>query len=157
MIANILARLAVHPQLLEQLHADPSLIVAAVEESLRLEPPIHQMLRTVEKPLDRFGPSMCPGDKIVYAVASANRDEVVFAHGDTWRLDRANAREHLAFGDGPHICPGQAIARLEGKVTTEVFVERVGALAPVVGWRHRKVPVFWANGPIDVRVTLSPR
>ena len=157
LIANILARLAVHPQLLEQLHADPSLIVAAVEESLRLEPPIHQMLRTVEKPLDRFGPSMCPGDKIVYAVASANRDEVVFADGDTWRLDRANAREHLAFGDGPHICPGQAIARLEGKVTTEVFVERVGALAPVVGWRHRKVPVFWANGPIDVRVTLSPR
>lgn len=157
LIANILARLAVHPQLLEQLHADPSLIVAAVEESLRLEPPIHQMLRTVEKPLDRFGPSMCPGDKIVYAVASANRDEVVFADGDTWRLDRANAREHLAFGDGPHICPGQAIARLEGKVTTEVFVERVGTLAPVVGWRHRKVPVFWANGPIDVRVTLSPR
>ena len=157
LIANILARLAVHPQLLEQRHTDPSLIVAAVEESLRLEPPIHQMLRTVEKPLDRFGPSMCPGDKIVYAVVSANRDEVVFADGDTWRLDRANAREHLAFGDGPHICPGQAIARLEGKVTTEVFVERVGALAPVVGWRHRKVPVFWANGPIDVRVTLSPR
>lgn len=157
LIANILARLACEPALLEHLHADPAHIAAAVEESLRLEPPIHQMLRTVEKPLDRFGPAMCPGDKIVYAVASANRDERVFPDPDAWRLDRDNGRDHLAFGDGPHICPGQAIARLEGRVTTEVFVERVGRLAPVDGWRYRKVPVFWANGPIDVRVTLAPR
>lgn len=157
LIANILARLAGDPVLLDRLHADPELIAAAVEESLRLEPPIHQMIRTVEKPLDRFGPAMCPGDKIVYAVASANRDERVFADPDTWQLDRANGREHLAFGDGPHICPGQAIARLEGKVVTEVFVERVGRLAPVADWRYRKVPVFWANGPIDVRVTLGAR
>jgi cytochrome P450 len=143
--------------LLEQLHTQPALIAAAVEESLRLEPPIHQMIRTVEKPLDRFGPAMCPGDKIVYAVASANRDEQVFAQSDAYRLDRANGKDHLAFGDGPHICPGQAIARLEGRVTTEVFVDRVGRVAPIDGWHYRKVPVFWANGPIDVRVTLSAR
>ena len=157
LIANILARLACEPALLDQLHADPALIAAAVEESLRLEPPIHQMIRTIEKPVERFGPAMCPGDKIVYAVASANRDDAVFAEPDTWRLDRPNARDHLAFGDGPHICPGMSIARLEGRVCTEVFVERVGRVAPVAGWRYRKVPVFWANGPIDVRVTLAPR
>jgi cytochrome P450 len=157
LLANLLARLAGDAALLAQLHADPTLIVAAVEESLRLEPPIHQMIRTVEKPLDRFGPAMCPGDKIVYAVASANRDDAVFADPDTWKLDRANPREHLAFGDGPHICPGQAIARLEGKVALEVFVARVGRVAPVAGWQYRKVPVFWANGPIDVRVSLQAR
>jgi cytochrome P450 len=157
LIANLLARLAVDPALLERLHVDSTLIVAAVEESLRLEPPIHQMIRTVEQPLERFGPSMRPGEKVVYAVASANRDEAVFDDAEIWRLDRENGRDHLAFGDGPHICPGQAIARLEGKVATEVFVERVGALTPVEGWNYRKVPVFWANGPIDVRVTLSPR
>jgi cytochrome P450 len=157
LIANILARLAVDPALLARLHADPSLVAAAVEESLRLEPPIHQMIRTVEKPLDRFGPEMRPGDKIVYAVASANRDEQVFVDADDYRLDRPNGKDHLAFGDGPHICPGQAIARLEGRVTTEVFVERVGRVAPVPGWHYRKVPVFWANGPTDVRVRLSAR
>ena len=157
LIANILARLAGEPALLEQLHTEPGLIAAAVEESLRLEPPIHQMIRTVERPLERFGPAMCPGDKIVYAVASANRDEQVFAQSDAYRLDRENGKDHLAFGDGPHICPGQAIARLEGRVTTEVFVERVGRVAPIAGWHYRKVPVFWANGPIDVRVTLSAR
>lgn len=157
LIANILARLAVDPDLLAQLHADPSLVAAAVEESLRLEPPIHQMIRTVEKPLNRFGPAMCPGDKIVYAVSSANRDDAVFDQPDSWRLDRPNPREHLAFGDGPHICPGQAIARLEGAIATEVFVERIGAMAPAEGWRYRKVPIFWANGPIDVHVTLAAR
>ena len=115
------------------------------------------MIRTIEEPVERFGPSMCPGEKIVYAVASANRDDSVFDDADTWRLDRPNQRDHLAFGDGPHICPGQAIARLEGRVTTEVFLERVGAVAPVAGWTYRKVPVFWANGPIDVRVTVTPR
>ena len=143
LIANILARLAADPVLYAQLHDNPALIANAVEESLRLEPPIHQMIRTVEKPLDRFGPSMCPGDKI--------------AEPDHWRLDRENPREHLAFGDGPHICPGQAIARLEGRVITEVFVERVAKVTLVEGWRYRKVPGFWANGPIDVLVTMEPR
>jgi cytochrome P450 len=115
------------------------------------------MIRTVEQPVERFGPAMCPGDKIVYAVASANRDERIFDDPDTWRLDRENGREHLAFGDGPHICPGMAIARLEGKVTTEVFVERVGAVTPAADWEYRKVPVFWACGPVDLRVSLTAR
>lgn len=157
LIANLLARVATDPGLLERLRADPAAIAAAVDESLRLEPPVHQMIRTVEVPVDRFGPAMQPGDKIVYAVASANRDETVFDAPDTWRLDRENGTQHLAFGDGPHICPGQAIARLEGRVTTEVFVERVGTVAPVAGWRPRKVPVFWANGPVDLPVVLTPR
>lgn len=157
LIANILARLACDPELFARLQADPALVAAAVEESLRMEPPVHQMIRTVELPVERFGPSMCPGDKIVYAVASANRDENVFDDPDQWRLDRPNGRDHLAFGDGPHICPGQAIARLEGVATIEVFLERVRAMEPVEGWRRAKVPVFWANGPVDVRVRLSAR
>jgi len=157
LIANLLARIATDPELLDRLHGDPELVAAAVDESLRLEPPVHQMIRTVQVPVDRFGPAMARGDKIVYAVASANRDETVFPEPDRWRLDRDNGTQHLAFGDGPHICPGQAIARLEGRVTTEVFVERVGAVAPVAGWEYRKVPVFWANGPVDRPVTLTPR
>ena len=157
LIGNLLARIVTDPALLDRLHADPALIAPAVDESLRLEPPVHQMIRTVQVPVDRFGPAMCPGDKIVYAVASANRDDAVFPDPDAWRLDRANGAQHLAFGDGPHICPGQAIARLEGRVTTEVFVERVSSAAPVAGWRNRKVPVFWANGPVDLPVSLTAR
>jgi cytochrome P450 family 144 len=112
------------------------------------------MLRTVASTTDRFGPEMCPGDKIIYAVASANRDEDIFDNPDDFRLERPNGREHLAFGDGPHICPGQAIARLEARITLQVFVERVATAAPAPGWTYRKVPIFWANGPIDLHARL---
>jgi cytochrome P450 len=89
-------------------------------------------------------------------VASANRDEDVFPDSDEFRLDRANGREHLAFGDGPHICPGQAIARLEARVTVEVFCERVRHAYPDEGWVYEKVPVFWANGPKSLPLNLVP-
>ncbi|HEY2304127.1 MAG TPA: cytochrome P450 [Acidimicrobiales bacterium] len=156
LIANVLARVVEDPALLQTLKADPSRCAQAVEESLRIDPPIHQMLRTVAATTDRFGPEMCPGEKIIYAVASANRDEDVFDDPEDFRLERANGRDHLAFGDGPHICPGQAIARLEARVTLEVFVERVATAATRPGWTYRKVPIFWANGPIDLDVRLTP-
>jgi cytochrome P450 len=156
LIANLLWRLATDPGLFAALRADPSLIAAAVDESLRLDPPVHQMLRTVDVPTARFGPHMCPGEKVVYAVSSANRDEDVFVDADDFRLDRENGRDHLSFGDGRHVCPGQAIARLEGRVTIEVFLARVAAVRPCPGWEHRKVPVFWANGPVDLLVELTP-
>jgi cytochrome P450 len=154
LIGNLLVRLATDPALFARLKADPSLVAAAVDESLRLDPPVHQMIRTVEVGTERFGPSMCPGDKIVYAVSSANRDDAVFDHPAEFRVDRDNGRDHLAFGDGPHVCPGQAIARLEGRVTIEEFLARVARVEPEPGWEPRKVPIFWANGPVDVRVRL---
>lgn len=156
LIANLLAQLATNPELFAALKAQPELAAVAVDECLRLDPPIHQMLRTVEVPVDRFGPSMCPGEKIIYGVSSANRDDAVFDDPDTFRLDRPNTKDHLTFGDGPHVCPGQAIARLEGRVTLEVFLERVGSVEPEPGWSHRKVPVFWANGPIDLPLRVTP-
>jgi cytochrome P450 family 109 len=156
LIANLLARVACDPALFETLKREPDRVGEAVEECLRLDPPIHQMLRTIEVPVERFGPSMCPGEKIIYGVSSANRDDSVFDDPDTFRLDRANAKAHLSFGDGPHVCPGQAIARLEGRVTLEVFLERVAAVEPDAGWVHHKVPVFWANGPIDLPLRVTP-
>jgi cytochrome P450 len=154
LIANMLARIVTRPALFDALKTDPTLIAKAVEESLRFDPPIHQMIRTIETSTDVFGAPMCPGEKVVFGVASANRDEAVFPNSDEFRLDRTNGREHLAFGDGPHICPGQAIARLEARVTVEVFCERVRHAYPDEGWVYEKVPVFWANGPRSLPLNL---
>jgi cytochrome P450 len=154
LIANMLARIVTRPALFDALKAHPTLIAKAVEESLRFDPPIHQMIRTIETSTDVFGAPMCPGEKVVFGVASANRDEDVFPDSDEFRLDRTNGREHLAFGDGPHICPGQAIARLEARVTVEVFCERVRHAYPDEGWVYEKVPVFWANGPRSLPLNL---
>jgi cytochrome P450 len=156
LIANLLARVVADPSLLRALKDDKALVARAVEESLRMEPPVLQMFRTIQEDTEQFGCPMQAGEKIVFSVTSANRDEDVFADPDQFRLDRENFRDHLTFGDGPHICPGQALARLEGRIALEVFVELVGTAEPEPGWERRKVPVFWASGPVDLPVRLSP-
>ena len=155
LIGNLLVRLATDPALFAELKADPSLVAAAVDESLRLDPPVHQMLRTVEVEIDRFGPTMCPGDKIIYAVSSANRDAAVFDGPSEFRLDRDNGRDHLAFGDGPHVCPGRRSPGSRAGVTIEELLRGWRPIEPEPGWEPRKVPIFWANGPVDVRVRLT--
>lgn len=157
LLANLLARVATEPDLLAALQADRSLVERAVEESLRVDPPVYTLLRNCERDTDMFGAPMQPGQKIVFGVASANRDEAIFDEPDAFKLDRANFREHVAFGAGPHICPGASLARLEGRVALDTFLERVGTVEPVPGWSPTKTPVFWANGPVDLPVRVTPR
>jgi cytochrome P450 len=156
LISNLLATLATRPDLFAALKADRSLIERAVEESLRFQPPIHLLLRNVMEETDVLGREMCPGQKIVFGIASANRDETVHDHSDEFRLDRANWREHVAFGGGAHVCPGSSLARLEARVVLETVLDRVGTITADADWQWRKTPVFWANGPVDLRVHLTP-
>jgi len=112
------------------------------------------LMRNVEQESTVFGQRMCPGDKVVYGLASANRDEAAYDDPDRFDLARANWREHVAFGAGPHVCPGASLARLEGQVLLETFLDRVREVTPEPGWVLRKTPVFFANGPIDLPVRL---
>lgn len=157
LIANLLTRVCTQPELFATLQADRSLVERAVEESLRLDPPVFTLLRNCEHATDMFGQPMAPGEKIVFGVASANRDERVHDSPDEFRLDRPNFRDHVAFGGGPHICPGASLARLEARVALDTFLDRVGSAAPAEGWSRRKTPVFWANGPVDLPVALTAR
>jgi cytochrome P450 len=157
LIANLLARVSTDPALFAALQADRSLVERAVEESLRLDPPVFTLLRNCEHETDMFGRRMVPGEKIVFGVASANRDEQVHDAPDEFRLDRPNFRDHVAFGGGPHICPGASLARLEARVALETFLDRVASVTPEPDWSWRKTPVFWANGPVDLRVRLAAR
>ena len=102
-----------------------------------------------------FGEVMIPGEKIVFGVSSANRDEAIHERPDEFRLDRPNFRDHVAFGGGPHICPGASLARLEARVALETFLDRLETAEPAPGWTWRKTPVFWANGPVDLPATVT--
>jgi cytochrome P450 len=97
------------------------------------------------------------GAKVGFGVASANRDAGTYDDPDSFRLDRATARDHLAFGGGPHVCPGASLARLEGRVALEVFLDRVDRARVDQPYRREPVPVFWANGPRTLPVTLTGR
>ena len=157
LIANLLATLATRPDVFAALQSDRGLIERAVEESLRHAPPIQLLLRNVMQPTDRFGVQMCPGEKVVYGIASANRDEAVFDRPDEFLLDRPNWRDHVAFGGGPHVCPGASLARLEARVVVDTVLDRVATITTEPGWIARKTPVFWANGPVDLPVRVTAR
>ena len=100
------------------------------------------------------GVAIPAGSKVAFGLASANRDERTYDAPEAFRLDRPSARDHLAFGGGPHVCPGAALARLEGRVALDVFLERVKTVRVAAGYRREAVPVFWAHGPRRLPVTL---
>jgi cytochrome P450 len=158
LIANLLLVLATDPDVMRVLKADRVLIAAAVEESLRHASPVQLVLRRCVVPTDIAGVPIAVGDGVVLAVASANRDRPRTSEPDEFRLDRRDPRDHIAFGDGAHVCPGASLARLEARVAVETFIDRVAEVELDEGWRYHKVPVFWAQGPetLPVRLVAEP-
>jgi len=157
LISNLLYRLAHQEGLLASLQADPSLIPVAVEECLRLDSVVINLVRTVLHDTVFKGHAMKEGDRIFFGVASANRDEDLFEAPDEFRLDRPKPKAHAAFGGGPHVCPGASLARLEARVVLETAVERLAEIRLEPDFSWEKVPVFWANGPARLPATLIER
>jgi cytochrome P450 len=158
LIANVLETVCSDAALFARLHAERNLVPTVVEESLRHDSPIHVLLRDCLKDTTVDGVAIPAGVKVGFGIASANRDERTYSDPDEFRLDRENARDHVAFGGGPHVCPGASLARLEGRIALEVFLDRVDQALIDKSYRREPVPVFWANGPRRLPVTLtSPR
>jgi cytochrome P450 len=155
LIANMLETVCSDAALLTRLRADRALVPTVVEESLRHDSPIHVLMRDCLKEVAIDGVTIPTGVKVGFGLASANRDARTFDDPDEFRLDRPSARDHLAFGGGPHICPGASLARLEGRVALDVFLDRVNHARVDGSYRREPVPVFWANGPRRLTVTLT--
>ena len=124
MVGSICVHLSRDQALQDQLRRDPSLIPAAVEEFLRLYTPYRGFARTATCPVEFNGRRIEPGEPIALVYASANRDEAVFPDAETFQLDRENIMEHLAFGRGPHQCPGMPLARLQLRLALEELLAR---------------------------------
>jgi cytochrome P450 len=155
LLGNLMTTFAQRPDLWRALRADPSLIPVAVEESLRFDPPVAVLMRNCARDTEVRGVKIRAGEKVAFGVASANRDERFYEAPDEFRLDRPNPKAHVAFGGGPHVCPGSALARLEGRVLLEVLVERVAELRVAPDFRRQKVSPFWANGPTALPLEIS--
>ena len=155
LIGNLLEVLCTTPDLLERLRPDRDLIAVMVEESLRHDPPIHVLMRDCIAATTVGDVAIPEGAKVAFGLASGNRDPRTYEAPDAFRLDRPSPKDHLAFGGGPHVCPGAALARLEGRIAVEVFVDRVRTARVVDGYRREPVPVFWANGPRVLPVVIS--
>jgi cytochrome P450 len=155
LLGNLLHRLATDPEVFAALRADRALVPNAVEESLRLEPPVSVLLRVASEPTAVRGVAIPNGARVAFGIASANRDERCFEEPNRFRLDRRDPKAHVGFGGGPHVCPGSALARLEGRVLLDLFVERVREIRLPHDYRREKVPVFWAEGPRTLPAELA--
>lgn len=107
-----------------QLRANPQLIPAALEEFLRLYTPYRGFARTANHDVEIRGCPIRKGEPIALNYASANRDAAVFDNPDEFVLHRPNIGQSLAFGRGPHHCPGAALARLELTVALQELLAR---------------------------------
>ncbi|WP_370964979.1 cytochrome P450 [Amycolatopsis sp. cg9] len=115
--ATALLHLLQDPPLQERITAQPAAMEAFVEELVRFEPAVAATGRTVTTETHLGGMPLFPGDRLLLAWGSANRDERVFDDGDLFRLDRDHgAQQHLGWGAGEHRCLGKHLARVELRV-----------------------------------------
>ncbi len=114
-----------NPDQRARLQADPSLLPTAVDEMLRWVTPVMQFRRTAMRDTEIRGQKIRKGDKVVMYYPSGNRDEDIFADGDSFDVGRS-PNEHIAFGPGgPHFCLGANLARLEIRVMFETLLRRL--------------------------------
>jgi len=112
-IMNTLLLLLRDPAQLEAVHADRALLSSAVEESLRLIPPVAFIERWTSSPTTIGTVDLGPGEFLGASVLAANRDPRAFPDPLRYDVHRENARRHLAFSFGEHFCLGAHLARLE--------------------------------------------
>jgi len=113
MICNAMLHLLRDPAQLDLVRADPGLLPAAVEESLRLEPAAAVVDRYAARDASIGGAGIRRGDPVTVSLAGANRDPAVFDDPDRYDIRRPGPARHLAFARGPHFCLGAHLARLE--------------------------------------------
>ncbi|MCW5749798.1 MAG: cytochrome P450 [Alphaproteobacteria bacterium] len=140
LIGNGLHLLLTHDAELARLRADPTLIRSTVEECLRYESSNQLGNRTVAEPVEIGGIQMPAGTYLTLCIGAANRDPTEFADPERFDVGRQPNR-HLAFGGGPHVCAGLALARLEGQIAVGRMIQRFPRLRldgdPVRGGRAR--------------------
>ncbi|MEM7139687.1 MAG: cytochrome P450 [Actinomycetota bacterium] len=123
MLSGGMLALLQHPDQLQLLRDDRSLIPSAVEEILRWANPLHYFRRTAMVDTELGGASIKAGDKVVMMYTSANRDEDVFEDAQAFDITRS-PNHHLSFGIATHFCLGVHLARLEGRVFFEEVLDR---------------------------------
>jgi cytochrome P450 len=123
LIANGVLALCRHPEELEALRADPSLIVGAVNELLRFESPVQNTERRAARDVELGGVPIAAEQLMLIILGAGNRDPAAFTEADRLNIRRTGP-PHLAFGYGAHFCLGAALARLEGQIAIGTVVER---------------------------------
>ena len=109
---------------------DLTLLPTMVDEAVRMVSPVMYMRRTATADTEISGQRIAEGEKVIMYYGAANRDPSVFADPDRFDAARANAKDHVAFGIGPHVCLGQRVANMQ----LEAVYRQIFARFPDMHW-----------------------
>ncbi len=156
LISGGMRALLEHPEQWTKLCADPGLVPNAVEEMLRWVAPVQNFARRVERDTELCDRKLRAGEYVALFYGSANRDEAVFGpDADAFLVARPNARRHVSFGFGEHLCLGASLARLEAQVMFEELIARGPGFA--LAGPVERLPSVLMNGIVAMPVVFEGR
>lgn len=157
MLGNLLYRLLTDASFDATLRQEPAKIPAAVDESLRIESPVTFLFRRARHDTVIGGCPVHAGEQLMLGMAAANRDESVYPDADQFRLDRETPKAHLAFGLGPHVCLGNHLTWMIGRVVLEELLARFapGQIRLADGFRWECVDHIQEYGPERLLVRIG--
>jgi cytochrome P450 len=151
------------PELQRVLRQRRDLIPGFVEETLRIESPVKGDFRLARRGASVAGVDIPAGATVMVLNGAANRDPGRFEDPTEFRVERDNAREHLAFGRGVHSCPGGSLARMETRVSIERLLERTADIAiseahhgPSGDRHYQYMPTYILRGLTRLYLELTP-
>jgi cytochrome P450 len=163
LLASAMRILAERPDIQRRVRADPGLIPAFIEETLRFDGPLKTSSRLVRKSTEMGGVALRAGTHVALLNGAMNRDPGKFEAPDEFRLDRPGVREHLSFGRGPHTCPGAQLARNEVRISLERLLDRMGDIrlseehhGPAGARRYRHEPGYVLRGVRRLNLEFEP-
>jgi len=153
LIGNGLLALFDHPDQLEKLKDDPSLIHGAVEEVLRYDGPVHSLKRVTTGDVEFGGRQIKKGELVYAMLGAANRDPAQFSKPNLFNITRSRRENrHIAFGYGIHFCLGAPLARLEAPIALNAMLQRLEGLRPA-----QNPPIWQKNMSIRGLASLPVR
>lgn len=123
-IGNGMLALLRHPEQMDHLIQNPSLIPCAVEELLRFDSPVQLTSRIAIENVELGGKTIRAGEKVSLCLGAANRDPMEFSKPDELNLARGK-NHHLAFGEGIHFCLGATLARLQSQIAIHTLIQKL--------------------------------
>jgi cytochrome P450 len=156
-LAGGIVQLAQNPGEVDKLRADPKLIGNLVEEILRTETPTAGMWRVATRDTELGGVAIPKGAMLMLRYAAANRDPARFPDPDAFDVSRSNARSHLAFGRGIHMCVGNMLSRKEMAVAYEEILRRMDNIRLKEGAVLEVSPNILLRGLLTAPITFEKR
>ncbi|UZW57240.1 cytochrome P450 [Sphingobium sp. JS3065] len=157
-IAGGMAILIERPELIDEIRSDPKKLDAFIEETLRIKTPATTMFRRATADLEIGGVHIPAGSLIETRYGAANLDPEIFPEPETVDLERENARSHLTFGSGIHLCIGNQLAREEMRASFRQLVERMHNFRTTRGEQsYSYTSTYVAYGLTELWMTFDKR